>query len=680
MVIRMMRPLSIVFDVTLCRVRGCLLTCLLSCLLALQPLAARAQNLEVDNRPALSESASQRQAKSVDELLEEAENYFSADHPIDARASLLAALEKAPDDYRPQMMLGVYYLTTVAHFQLALRYLESARTLLEKKYPDEESRSMDPLVWQNHARLLMLISDAQLNLDNYEKALNTLDEFLKAYFDPSIPASKAWILMKLGRLDDAIRTAQAGLLRDPSPGRTLNVLGILFSLKGNDKLALDTLTRAAIAEISMGMRSQLSTPLNNSAEVYREMFLDSDAEATWEEALKLPDGCSHILPSMNMVLLLTDQMRILAAGKILDEFESCFANNPLRSDTEHRSLLKLARGRLKLREGKAEEAVQLLQAAANMRQWFGKIGTSQDDMALALHLTLAQAQKALAATLSAASTDSILSWAESKARQLWLKTQSAWHMRKARLLAVENLKDFEDIVLRNTDSMLEYATLGEFIASFPAYSAKNRLAQLLSRETNPIASAYYKLYLASVGGDKDTRQQIIEEVLAALRAYDALARAEALTLKISLSKEIGKEISDGDTLALFEQSPPHLLYNQILLPAHFVSRSSGAEETGQQIAQAILTSTISPREKSAEYRATLTSKTSDTGVVSAEFTLRDKKSGRIVTQVNESQLSDKSAIVRFSNRIMLEVFQHHIDRPAPPASRPGILKSIDQQF
>ncbi|MDD2944192.1 MAG: hypothetical protein PHC51_14670, partial [bacterium] len=634
--------------ITLC----CLICSFLCSSLALAPLVSQAQDLSNRNLPTLSEGASQRQAKTVDELLEEAQDFFSADHPIDARANLLAALEKAPDDYRPQMMLGSYYLTTVAHFQLALRYLESARTLLEKTYPDEESRAMDPLVWQHHARLLMLISDAQLNLDYYEKALTTLDEFLKAYFDPSIPASKAWILMKLGRLDDAIRTAQAGLLRDPSPGRTLNVLGILFSLKGNDKLALDTLTKAAIAELSLGLRSQLSTPLNNSAEVYREMFLDNDAEATWEEALKLPDGCSHILPSMNMVLLLTDQMRILASRKILDEFESCFANNPLRSDTEHRALLKLARGRLKLREGKAEEAVQLLQAAANMRQWFGKIGTSQDDMALALHLTLAQAQDALARTLYSSSTDSILAWTKSKSRQFWLRTQSAWHMRKARLLAVENLKDFEDIVLRNTDSMLEYATLGEFIATFPAYSSTNRLKQLLSRESNQVAAAYYKLYLASVKGDQNDRLQIINEVLTALRPYDALARAEALTLKIKLSRKI----SDTDVLSLFEVSPAHLLYNQIQLPAHFVSRGSDADETGQQIARTILASTISPREESAEYEATLTSNTSDKGMTSAEFTLRNKKSGRIVAQVSESRLTEKSAIVRFSNRIMLEVF------------------------
>jgi len=363
------------------------------------PLCSQVSMAEKNQNPDVAIGNAQ-DGMSVDELLEEAESLFTQGHLIDARARLLKAVAADPKDYRPQMMLGAYYLTEVGHFRLALRYLESAQKLFKKQFPTEDSIEASERAWRDHARILILLSNTHLNLDHYEKALSLLETFGETYWDPSIPASRAWILMKLGKLDEGIRAAQAGLLRGGSPGSTLNVLAILFSLKDNRRLALEAFSRAARAEMALGGSGQIATPLNNAGEVHRELFEDGFAEASWKAALNLPDGCEHILTSMNTILLLTDQLRLFNAQRVLHNFEACFAQNPLRSDTEHRGLLRLARGRLAMRLGNIDEAIQLLRETVSMKQWFGKIGTSVNDFKLATHLTLAQALNSKAATLS----------------------------------------------------------------------------------------------------------------------------------------------------------------------------------------------------------------------------------------------------------------------------------------
>jgi tetratricopeptide (TPR) repeat protein len=212
------------------------------------------------------------------------------------------------------------------------------------------------------------LAETRLNLDNYQGALDVLNEFGKLYFGAWYPASRAWVLMKLGKLDEAIRVARLGLLTEAEPGRTLNVLGILLSMTGKRQESLKVFNEAIMHELSMGSSGQPATPLNNSGEVYREIFNEEKAEAMWLKATSMPDGCEHVLPSMNLAIMFIEQLRLTDAKKAIDAFESCITQFPLRNGEEHRALVHLARGRIALHSGDVHSAVQHLEAARERRQ------------------------------------------------------------------------------------------------------------------------------------------------------------------------------------------------------------------------------------------------------------------------------------------------------------------------
>ncbi len=525
--------------------------------------------------------------KSLEEVLDEANMLFRTDRPLDARTKLLKALEIAPSDYRPHMLLGAYYLSEVGHFRLALRYLRQAEELFEKKYGSERLGNLDTSVWQEHARLLYLMSEARLNLDNYEGALKTLDRFGALYRDSWYPGTRAWVLMKLKRVDEAIQVARSGLILGAEPGRTYNILGILLSMKGHRELSLEAFGRAINSELLLGTLGQAATPLNNSGEVYREIFQDDLAEASWLKALQLRDGCDHILPSLNLAILYTDELRLFQAQRTLDDFKACFAQNALRSDTEHRGLLALAEGRLLLRQGDAEKALPLLQQALEREQWFGKIGTNENDLRFAATITMAQTLRAIYSEQKDLISENVSARLMNAVQSPLLPLRAWWYERRAREIALDELENFEDLFIRNTDTMVEYPTLGDVTKGFPVNSFKTRISKMLSTDTREGARPFYKLYLAeNLLAHGKTKEGVLklEESLRELRPIDRLARAQTLALLESTQKTntgwfSGKNQNEelrsiARRKELFSLLPSHFRYYDLLLPVTVVKRSS----------------------------------------------------------------------------------------------------------
>jgi tetratricopeptide (TPR) repeat protein len=149
--------------------------------------------------------------KSADDLLREGTLLLETEHLLDARTKLLKALKKAPDDYRIHLMLSSYYLVHVGHYRLAMKYIKRAEELFEKKLgPPPYSRR--DLQYQ-HGNILYYLSQIRLNLDNYQGALEALDRYSAlGYYSEWYPGSRAWILMKLGKIKEAIGVARLGLL------------------------------------------------------------------------------------------------------------------------------------------------------------------------------------------------------------------------------------------------------------------------------------------------------------------------------------------------------------------------------------------------------------------------------------------------------------------------------------
>ena len=494
----------------------------------------RAATPAPDFDPSLSHEADKN--RNVDDLLDEASRLLEQEErPLDARTKLLTALQRAPHDYRPYMLLCAYYMDVVGHFRLALKYALRAMQLFTAangKPPYENLISA-----YQHGHLLYLLSQSRLNLDDYQGALSTLDQYASyGYYRDWYAGSRAWVLMKLGRLEEAIKVARMGILAGSEPGRILNMLGILLSMTGKRIESLDVLDRATSWELSLGKAGRPATPLNNAGEVYDEIFQEKEAETSWLRATSLHDGCEHVLPSLNLALLYLDQNRPADAERAMDSFEGCMAQYPLRNGEEHRALVHLARGRIALQTGSVDAAILHFNETLAKRQWFGKIGTSQKDLKTAGMISLAQALRAKNHHLRSTRFSAFSSYAAALIERFVNEFRARWLMRRARQILSEDLNFFEDLYIRNTDSMLEYPSLGEVLAQFPLSLARRLIAYETAKDQRPQAQVYYQAYLAESllrHGRKNEGFEKIEQVLQKLRdGIDEALKIHLLLLKL----------------------------------------------------------------------------------------------------------------------------------------------------
>ena len=478
--------------------------------------------------------------KSAEDLLFDARMLLQDERPLDARTKLLRVLEKEPKNIEAHILLAGYYMGDVGHFRLALKYTKQAERLFTERYGPAPYQSLEHQ--QQHANILYLLAQVRLNLDEYEESLKTLDLFTSyGYLSSWYPGTRAWVLMKLGRIDEAIKVARVGTLLGSEPGRTLNMLGILLSMKGEYQSSLDVLKKATAYELSLGKSGQPATPLNNSGEVFKEMFAETQAESSWIKATSLPDGCEHVLPSLNLTLLYIDQLNLQAASKTIDAFESCVAQFPLRNGEEHRSLVQLARGRIALHRGQVDRAITLLSDALAGRQWFGKIGTDQEDLDAGARVSLAQAFQAKNNRLRLTASESL----SESAANLYSRAENAiyqwWLSRRARQILSEELRGLEDLTVRHTDSLLEYPTLGEILNAIPRPILTRRIAIEESSDSRSGSDPFYLSYRAAseaLHGSRAKADSLIARALNQTRPEkDELLRLFLQTLKLKLVSE-----------------------------------------------------------------------------------------------------------------------------------------------
>ncbi|MCB0329095.1 MAG: hypothetical protein KDD70_05515 [Bdellovibrionales bacterium] len=480
--------------------------------------------------------------KSVEELLQEAEFLFIEERLLDGRTKLLLALQKDPNNYQVHSMLAGYYLVHVGHFKLALRYILRAQQLFEEQHGPPPYT--DFLLKSTHAHHLHLLSQARLNLDDYQGALRALDEYESyGYYQSWYPGSRAWVLMKNERLEEAINVSRLGLLAGAEQGRTLNILGILLSMTGEREASLNVFKRAIAHEYALGTYGQPATPLNNSGEVYREIFQEEAAERSWMQATSLPDGCEHVLPALNLATVRMERLDLNGAASAIDNFESCVAQYPLRNGEEHRALVHLARGRIDVHSGRLESGIEHLRAALKRQQWFGKIGTDVEDLQAGTlgSLSYALIEKVRRQSVTPPDGSSYFGSAGTWLESLKLRAEAWWLSRRMVKLLIDKLNNGEDLYVRNTDSMLEYSFLGALLTRVPTTTLKRRLELEKKKDNRGPAVNYYEAWLGEnllSHGDREEGLRRLRDVKKRLRlpADGALKVHALLTIARSIDE------------------------------------------------------------------------------------------------------------------------------------------------
>jgi tetratricopeptide (TPR) repeat protein len=628
--------------------------------------------------------------KSTDILLEEALALFKEGKGIDARAKLEIAIEKSPNDFRPFLFLGQYYLTEVAHFKLAYRYIAKAKLLFETSHPDLREIISDLALQNQHSLLLYLLSEAQLNLDQYQDSLETLNEYGKIYQSEWYPGQKAWVLMKLKKIDEAISVSKNGLLEGADPKRTWNILGILLSISGEREMSINAFQKAVEYEFRLSFQPQVATPLNNAGEVYRELFKDAYAESAWKDALSYPDGCEHILPSVNLSILYTDQLRLFQAEQTLKNFEACYAQKPEKKDSEHRTILALARGKLKLLSNDLEAGEKLLNIASDDQQWFGKIGTNENDVKFASWMIQGLLFKLKANRLKQYATDSMVESLKNYSESKVLEYKTALLERKARIFAVEELDDFEDLSIRHTDTMIVYPLLGTILDGYGSTSLENRFNRIRKKDNRDSINYYYDLYLADAyydEGSYDKATQKYSTVLSSLPAHERLIKAQALSGKIKSniasswwwSKDSVISSSKSELEELYKVLPVMLPLNNLPLPVSF--ESSSEINLKEHIKDGLFNGALTLCDQNCAYRLVLT-KEGDKGYYLQLF---DTSSNRILaskkytegesSKSKENTKNDQASnLAEFINSFVDEIFSFKEDANGTSLPRIPFMK------
>lgn len=492
--------------------------------------------------------------KTADQLIQEADFLLDDQRPLDARTKLFRALKKDPKNYRAHILLSGYYLVNVGHFRLALRYIKQAEALFE------EQNGMPPYTSERailtHGQILYLLSQARLNLDDYQGSLDILDNYKSlGYSAPWYPGTKAWTLMKLGRIEEAISEAKLGIANSSDSGRTLNMLGILLSMHGERRESLKIFRDAISFELSQGTSGQPATPLNNGGEVYKELFEDERAESNWLRAISMPDGCEHVLPTLNLSLLYFEQLNLNGAEKAVKDFASCIAQFPLKNGEEHKALVNFAQGKIAELSGHPDLAIPLFLQSLKDRQWFGKIGTDQEDLEAASLFGLAKSYSALAYRTDYSSTESISDSIQKYFSTLQYNFLSKWYERKARRVLIDRLNDFEDLSIRNTDSLLEYPTLGLITRKLDSSFLRKKIDSI--KDTRPESNIFYNAYLAEnllEHGHSEQGLKLLDEIRNHIRPkFDELFgfHVQALLLRNRIENN---EPSDNTAVALFRKN------------------------------------------------------------------------------------------------------------------------------
>lgn len=534
------------------------------------------------------------------------------EQPISARTRLLAAIEKDPNYYPAFELLAEYYLDFVGHFKMAMKYLKQGEELFIKQ--KGRPPYADDFTAMEHSRMLLALSQIRLNLDNYQGALDTLNEFERYnYYNPNFFSSKAWILMKLGRIQEAIESARTGVL-STAGGAALNMLGILLSISNQPEASLRVFDQAIAAEGD----ENASTPLNNAGEVYRERFKDIKAEQYWIKAKSLPQGCEHVLPSLNLAILLMEHLKIGAAKNSLDTFEECVKQYTVRNDEEHRSLLALARGRIALSNGDIISAIDALDQTLARGQWFGKIGTNVNDLKIGALISYTDALEARINQISWTAAESVLDYPAMASEELSLKIKRWWYQRKARFL-FQSMKNMEDIYIRHSDSVLDYPSLGSLLGTFPPESLHERLEEIKSNDDRKEADVYYDAYYGEsliIHGDSTRGMALIDSSIAMISTLHREQEERALLQHLYLlkAKSTGDETAPqavNAALAAFDLLPAGLRNRGVRLPVTGVGRIADEQQLFHQVGFLIMPSGsphhLTLKSKGDEFRVSFTS-------------------------------------------------------------------------
>jgi tetratricopeptide (TPR) repeat protein len=146
------------------------------------------------------------QEKTAFEILQKGER------PVMAREAAEALLRANPNSFIGYYVLGTVYARVEGSLPKAYYYLKRAQQLIESRWGQDVGAS-GPWLW--HARSLEELIDLTGQMDRYQEQLDLLGQ-RDRYYTPKLTWKWGWPLMKLGRMNEALKKMQEAIAsKDP---------------------------------------------------------------------------------------------------------------------------------------------------------------------------------------------------------------------------------------------------------------------------------------------------------------------------------------------------------------------------------------------------------------------------------------------------------------------------------
>ncbi|MCA9604969.1 MAG: tetratricopeptide repeat protein, partial [Myxococcales bacterium] len=196
-------------------------------------------------------------------------------HNIRAREIAERIVERNPDDYAGNFVLGYVFHYGEANFPRALFYENRALAELTRLH-GSAPESFEVRRW--HFRMLRELAWTHGDLEQYDQQLEYMNRFTELY-EPAFVAERAWPLMKLRRFDDARVAAELG--RQTGDPRQVEVaLNALCAIEfeAGDEARSYSSCREAMDLHGADPTTQGAVDFTNFAEAARSVFRLDEAE------------------------------------------------------------------------------------------------------------------------------------------------------------------------------------------------------------------------------------------------------------------------------------------------------------------------------------------------------------------------------------------------------------------
>ncbi len=456
-------------------------------------------------------------------------------------------------DAHPGSFLGTWVLSQVMHLEeghhaRARFLLRRARTMLERRFG---TRPADQLAKQWHKRVIEAESELLGEMELRNEQLAVIAEH-DALYAPSLKGSSIWALMKLGRFDEAIKTAESLMYSDELWERisAYNGMMAVYDEMRDKSKSFEWGTRGI--EVTQGRHCIL---LHNTAQSALQMFRFKDAEEFARRSTRAEyDDC----PSSTYEHLVTLYLHLGEYQKAISSYKKVVSHAILPRyrpmfDKNNKALL----AEILYALGKYEDGLEYARIVFSAPDRVGMVSLSVEDIRFGHGVIYWLLLDARIRELRA----------EASVRGFAERMEMAWKLKKLEIKQWEiqrilsTLSVHKDLLVVNLRPFMRgvkpwYAgALARIFGAGIATAALDEARALDAPHLDGAGMAFFdavEAEYALVGGDAERARELAQQALAKLAPESAVLVARTQAVLVAANRELGDGTDSPEMVALLK--------------------------------------------------------------------------------------------------------------------------------